>query len=275
MYIEKDNMKFLDSNCYFKNCRISSGHGAALFVNGNSAVIQRRLCSIRGFVNRCQGSHSYTELKSGSNLPNLVVESSISQHKGENIYSVFYFFNGITGIYSTNSSNNDVFHGSGHQNYSPIQESITNYSSFCHNNNSHNFVLLHGTGLFKDLKCNFVDNEGNDDRYFTVDHSEQNKDFYVESCSFVGPYGSAMIFKYAIVKNCNIDDISKIGSDAITYNINAITVTYKLGHYSTTGCEAKHTLMNYNFDLHLYTLYLPMYFMKVFLHIPFLNPCIP
>lgn len=158
--IAKDDIKFLDSNCFFDHCRNATGEGATIHFECQSSIIQQRTCSI-GCLSYENDAHSYSFLISQNSFPNLVIESSIELTKSPKSASISFLFSGIIGVSSSNFSKNEVYTCSGFQNHIPNQMSITNFSSFCHNRLHDSCVLYHDLGSFKDYMCNFIDSPWN------------------------------------------------------------------------------------------------------------------
>lgn len=248
--IAKDDIRFLDSNCFFNHCRNTTGEGAAIYFDCKSSIIQHRICSTGCSTDKV-GAHSYCNLKSlHTSFPNLVIESSFSSTKNKKCYCILYFYYGNTGVYSSNFSNNEVYMGAGFQNHNPRLESITNFSTFCHNRQAGSCALYHATGTFKEYCCNFVDNPWNGTD-FSMIQLRFGGTLSVENCSIVGPYGTSKIFGIAYegtftVTNCNIDNINEIGNDINTNNINETNINFAFN--LTLECEAENFLQHIKED---------------------------
>lgn len=67
--LTKDDISFLHSNCFFKNCSNDKKdtNGGAIFCNCNGSVIQHRFCStycsVSNTKDKSHGAHSYSSIK--------------------------------------------------------------------------------------------------------------------------------------------------------------------------------------------------------------------
>lgn len=249
-----DNIIFLNSHCFFKNCS-NSKVGGAIYFEGNSTVIQDRFCAIKSicygpFSWNSGGLHSCTKLPDNSIKSSKIVESCIAQSVNPNGQATLFFYNGITEIYSTNISKNEANNYCGFSTLSD-GESIIKYSTITNNTGRYYCILHSNQYLYQSSStsrycyCNNVDNKIEVQVYIKVwlDTTFQN-------CSFIfrsGPVGIHAAACNLFVVNCNFDCecayISESSANITTQNIFTDENIMRLLHLSTYECEADYKLL--------------------------------
>lgn len=116
MSIQTDNIKLLHSSCFFNKCS-RYGPGGAIYLNGQSSIIQHRFCTTETKItSKEDGLYSYSYTSNNYiNLRNYVIECSVSRCSQPSAYSLIFMRKGNCGIFSSNFSKNTVYQYSGFQ----------------------------------------------------------------------------------------------------------------------------------------------------------------
>lgn len=242
-----DNIKFLHSLCFYDSCT-NNDSGGAIYFKCNSSIVQHRFCTTNTYTTKNNGFHCFTNLISGSNLNNLIVESTICNCIQQSLSNTVDLCYGNIGIYSSNISKNNASDTSGACIVSANGLGIINYSTFTENYAKEFWCTNHRYTTYKDYMCNYIGNSQSSSTYGCV--YIVSGTLTVENCTVLGEYksGSAFLSNNAqlYVVNCNIDKLSSFSnSNGGTYSTSNIRITNSLNvlsHLSTYECEAVLTI---------------------------------
>lgn len=255
--IDNKTLEFLHSFCFFDSCSNNNHqNGGAIYFSCNGSIVQHRFCSVNASVsNWIDGIHSYTDLleENSSNI-NYIVESCISYCGYENQLSSIRMSKGISGIFSTNISQNNIHAYSSFFIESPSGCCVINFSTFENNHANRDSCLGYGYGKFHNFLCNIVNNSQENTENGCICNFDSK--IIIENCSVLGDYGKGRPFyiegetSKLIMTNCNLDklEVSQYNNEGkykATYN--TITNLSKLlYHISTAKCHAINDINNAN-----------------------------
>lgn len=208
--VTSKDVKFLHSACFFDACSRNS-NGGAIYFNCQSSIIQHRFCTFNTTVTDGEGFHSYSNLIDNNiENKNYLIECSISScsQPSKSYVAALYF--GFCGVFSSNISNNHVYHFSGYAFTNVKGTSITNFSTLKDNYAEGYICAQHrntALGDYNIYASNFINNSQVMSILGTVN---ANDNMIITNCTFHGSYGNGKPFStegsgIMIIKYCNVD----------------------------------------------------------------------
>lgn len=225
--VENENIsiKFLHSNCIFKDC-FRNGPGGAICFNCHGSIVQRQCCATKISIdNGVFGLFSYTSLVSETSNFNIIVDCSACLCESDSQTSGPFFADyGNISLSSSNVTENDgmifVGFGSGYANGTGL---IT-FTTIENNHAKDTMVVNHRDGDYLYDCCNIINNKAESPHNGAI--AIIDGFLTVRNCTIRGNSDKCPTFyssseAYITILNCNLDNFS-ISQDETNYTASGI-----------------------------------------------------